>query len=179
MNRTIAFLAIGACACLLAAPGASATNEPLLIENVTLLSPEQPQPLGNRYVLVRDGRIVSVSDQAIAAPAGARRLDGTGKFLAPGLTDAHVHVSQAIGLPFGTNDPAIAALEKEFFAQQPRSYLYFGVTQVLDPSNLRGESRGVRGAEAASGHLPLRRRAGGRRLSAGVHRQGDAPRHLQ
>ena len=27
-------------------------------------------------------------------------------------------------------------MEKDFFAQQPRSYLYFGVTQVLDPSNL-------------------------------------------
>ena len=108
----------------------------LLIENVTLLSPEQAQPLGNRYVLVRDGRIETVSDHPIALPAGARRLDGTGKYLTPGITDAHVHVSQAIGLPMGTNDPAIAAMEKSFFAQQPRSYLYFGVTQVLDPSNM-------------------------------------------
>ena len=136
MIRSLALIATGACCSLLAAPGASAAGQPLLIENVTLLSPELPQPLGNRHVLVRDGRIASVSDQPIAAPAGARRLDGTGKFLAPGLTDAHVHVSQAIGLPFGGNDPAIAALEKDFFAQQPRSYLYFGVTQVLDPSNM-------------------------------------------
>jgi len=109
----------------------------LVIENVTLLSPELAQPLGNRYVLVRDGRIESVSDHPITAPAGARRLDGTGKYLTPGITDAHVHVSQAIGLPFGSNDPAIAAMEKSFFAQQPRSYLYFGVTQVLDPSNMK------------------------------------------
>jgi imidazolonepropionase-like amidohydrolase len=111
--------------------------ETLLIENVTLVSPELPQPLGNRNVLVRDGRIAAVSEKPITAPAGARRLDGTGKYLTPGITDAHVHVSQAIGLPMGTSDPAIAAVEKSFFAQQPRSYLYFGVTQVLDPSNLK------------------------------------------
>jgi imidazolonepropionase-like amidohydrolase len=114
-----------------------ALADTLLIENVTLLSPEQPQPLGNRYVLVRDGRIATVSATPITAPAGARRLDGTGKYLTPGLTDAHVHVSQAIGLTPGSQDPAITALEQQFFAQQPRSYLYFGVTQLLDPSNLK------------------------------------------
>ena len=78
---------------LLLAGNAQAATDPLLIENVTLLSPELAQPLGNRYVLVRDGRIAAVSDQAIPAPAGARRLDGTGKFLTPGLMDGHVHVS--------------------------------------------------------------------------------------
>jgi imidazolonepropionase-like amidohydrolase len=119
---------------LMAAAGTAVP--PLLIENVTVLSAEQPQPLGNRYVLVRDGRIDLVSDRPIAAPKDARRLDGTGKFLTPGITDAHVHVSQAIGLPFGSNDPALPALEKSFFVQQPRSYLYFGVTQLLDPSNM-------------------------------------------
>ncbi len=113
----------------------AAADSSLLIENVTLLSPEQAQPLGNRNVLVVDGRIALVSDKAIAPPAGAGRLDGTGKFLTPGLTDAHVHVTDAIGLPFGSEDPQYAALEKAFFAQQPRSYLYFGVTQVLDTAN--------------------------------------------
>lgn len=121
---------------LLSAAHAVAANDELLIENVTVVSPEQAQPLGNRYVLIREGRIAEVSDRALDVPADIRRLDGAGKFLTPGVTDGHVHVSQAVGLPFGSNDPAIAALEKEFFAQQPRSYLYFGVTQVLDPSNL-------------------------------------------
>ena len=129
MKRPIAFIA-----CIVVA--AVASGEPLLIENVTVLSPEQAQPRGNHYVLVHDGRIAAVSDKPIPTPAGARRLDGTGKFLTPGLTDAHVHVSQAIGLPIPADEPRLAVLEKQFFAQQPRSYLYFGVTQVLDPSNL-------------------------------------------
>jgi imidazolonepropionase-like amidohydrolase len=135
MNRSISFIVTASAALALPAY-TGASSEPLLIENVTLLSPEQAQPRGNHYVLIRDGRITAVSDQAIAAPPGTRRLDGTGKFLTPGLTDAHVHVSQAIGLPIPPGTPELAALEKQFFAQQPRSYLYFGVTQVLDPSNL-------------------------------------------
>src|SRR5688500_2621516 len=118
---------------LLAASAASAASDPLLIENVTLVSPELAQPLGNRHVLVRDGRIAVVSASPIAAPPGARRLDGSGKFLTPGLTDAHVHVSDAIGLT--PNDPSLEDTEKEFFTQQPRSNLYFGVTQVLDTAN--------------------------------------------
>src|SRR5688500_17816680 len=118
---------------LLAAGATCAAEGTLLIENVTLVSPELPQPLGNRHVLVRDGRIAAVSDEPIPVPAGTRRLDGSGKFLTPGLTDAHVHVSDAVGLT--PNDPSLADLEKEFLKQQPRSYLYFGVTQVLDTAN--------------------------------------------
>lgn len=125
MMRFIALLAF-------AAPLAAAP--PLLIENVTVVSPEQAQPLGNRYVLARDGRIAQVSASPIPAPAGARRIDGAGRFLTPGITDAHVHVSDPIGLPSPT-PPHLASLEKAFFAQQPRSYLYFGVTQVLDTAN--------------------------------------------
>src|SRR5690349_9823955 len=134
MNRPIALFAL-ASANLALPPHADAASPPLLIENVTVISAEQAQPRGNRYVLVRDGRIAAVSDRPITAP-DARRLDGTGKFLTPGIMDGHVHVSQAIGLPFGSSDPAIAALEQQFFLQQPRSYLYFGVTQVVDLINM-------------------------------------------
>jgi imidazolonepropionase-like amidohydrolase len=120
----------------LSLPNYSSAAGPLLIENVSVVSPELGQPRGNQYVLVRDGRIAAISDRAIAAPAGTRHLDGSGKFLTPGVMDGHVHLSNAIGLPFGSTDPEIAGLEKDFFEQQPRSYLYFGVTQVVDLINL-------------------------------------------
>ncbi len=111
-----------------------AAPTPLLIENVTLISPERPRPAGNQHVLIRDGRIVAVSDEPISAP-GAQRLDGAGKFLTPGITDAHVHVSDPIGVPFAAGNAELDALSRDFFEQQPRSYLYFGVTQVLDTAN--------------------------------------------
>lgn len=132
--RTVAWACTGIA--LLVSAEATAARESLLIENVTVVSPEQPQPLGNRYVLIRDGHIAAVSDRAISVDAATQRFDGTGKYLTPGLTDAHVHVSQAIGLPFVSEDSELAALQTEFFEQQPRSYLYFGVTQLLDLSNM-------------------------------------------
>lgn len=134
MIRSLLLVALASAALSLLDCRAASAADALLIENVTVLSPEQAQPRGNRYVLVRDGRIAAVSDRPIEAP-GARRLDGTGKFLTPGIMDGHVHVSDAIGLPFGSTDPAMGAMEKQFLVQQPRSYLYFGVTQVVDLIN--------------------------------------------
>jgi imidazolonepropionase-like amidohydrolase len=123
---------------LLIAVAGAASAADLLIENVTVISPEQAQPLANRHVLIRDGRIVSVGQQPIAAKADARKIDGRGKFLTPGLMDSHVHVSDAAGIPPIGDDPAIVALREAYQRQQPRSYLYFGVTQLLDLASFGG-----------------------------------------
>lgn len=112
----------------------SAGASELLVERVTVLSPEQAQPLTNRFVLIRDGRIASVSAREPALSQSAQRIDGRGKFLTPGLMDSHVHVSDTPGIGMSM-DPTLAPLRAAYARQQPRSYLYFGVTQVLDPSN--------------------------------------------
>jgi imidazolonepropionase-like amidohydrolase len=49
--------------------------------------------LRDSTVLVRDGRIIEVGSTAsVAVPAGARVIDGRGKFLIPGLADMHTHL---------------------------------------------------------------------------------------
>lgn len=106
----------------------------LLIENVTIVSPERSQPLPHQFVLIRDERIAQIAAKPITAP-GAQRIDGRGKFLTPGLMDSHVHVSTPAGLPWDTASPQLQPLVDAYNRQQPRSYLYFGVTQLLDPSN--------------------------------------------
>ena len=103
----------------------------VLIENVSIVSPELAAPATNRHVLIRGERIAQISARALAAQ-GATRVDGRGRYLTPGVMDSHVHVSTPPGLPWGSEDPAITALTEAFVRQQPRSYLYFGVTQVLD-----------------------------------------------
>lgn len=103
----------------------------LVIENVTIISPEAAPASVPRNVLVRDGRIAAISAKPIAAE-NAQRVNGRGKFLTPGIMDSHVHVGDAVGLPVGSSDGDTAALQASYFQQQPRSYLYFGVTQVLD-----------------------------------------------
>ena len=107
----------------------------ILIENVTVVTPDVEQPLRHRHVLVRGERIAAISAEPIEAAPDAQRIDGRGKFLTPGIMDSHVHVSYPPGLPPGTDDPLLDALKESFVRQQPRSYLYFGVTQILDPVN--------------------------------------------
>jgi imidazolonepropionase-like amidohydrolase len=49
--------------------------------------------LADQTVLVRDGAILSIGHSSTTpVPARARRIDGRGKFLMPGLADMHVHL---------------------------------------------------------------------------------------
>ncbi|HEY5808811.1 MAG TPA: amidohydrolase family protein [Povalibacter sp.] len=104
----------------------------VLIENVTIVSPERSQPLARQSVLIREGRITQISSKPIAVSGTTLRVNGTGRFLTPGLMDSHVHVSTPVGLPMEGTQPALQPLIDAYNRQQPRSYLYFGVTQLLD-----------------------------------------------
>ena len=56
--------------------------------------------LENATVLIRDGKIAAVGKD-IAVPAGAQVIDGNGKYLMPGIIDAHSH-SGGEGINEGT-----------------------------------------------------------------------------
>jgi imidazolonepropionase-like amidohydrolase len=45
----------------------------------------------NGAVAVADGKIVAVG-QTVDAPAGAVVIDGTGKYVTPGIIDVHSHI---------------------------------------------------------------------------------------
>ena len=111
-----------------------ASANDLLIENVTVVSPERSAPVAGQWVHIRDGRIAAVASKPIRVPADTPRLNGEGRYLTPGLMDSHVHLSMPAGLPFGVESPALAKLTADYHRQQPRSYLYHGVTQLLDPA---------------------------------------------
>jgi len=61
----------------------------LLIKNGTVLTVTKGI-LENTDVLVKDGKISQVGKN-ITAPAGYRTIDATGKFVMPGIIDAHSH----------------------------------------------------------------------------------------
>src|SRR5690606_27462409 len=63
---------------------------PVLITNATVLVGDGRR-LDSADVLMREGRIVEVG-HGLAAPADAVRVDGTGKWVTPGLIDAHSHL---------------------------------------------------------------------------------------
>lgn len=60
----------------------------------------QTTTLQGATVLVRDGRIVAVGPSgSVAVPPGARRIDGSGRYLIPGLADLHTHLFADDDLP--------------------------------------------------------------------------------
>jgi imidazolonepropionase-like amidohydrolase len=63
----------------------------LAIRNVTVISMAAPAPMAGATVLVRDGRIAAVGT-TVPVPAGTTVIDGTGKYLLPGLSDMHTHL---------------------------------------------------------------------------------------
>jgi len=55
----------------------------------------------NPAIVVRDGRIVAIGDQAdLSPPEGAERIDLPGKTLLPGFMDMHVHLQSDAETPF-------------------------------------------------------------------------------
>lgn len=110
--------------------------EQLLIENVSILSPERDAPLLRQQVLIGNGSITSISGTTPKLQGKVTRINGNGKYLTPGLMDSHVHVSMAPGLPYPlTGNSELQSMAADYTRQQPRSYLYYGITQLLDPAN--------------------------------------------
>lgn len=61
-----------------------------VIRNATVLTAAGPL-LENASVLMRDGRIAAVGT-AVQVPAGAVEIDGTGRWVTPGIIDTHSHL---------------------------------------------------------------------------------------
>lgn len=102
------------------------------ITNVKLVSPEKLDRIEAGSVLIEDDRIVRVKRGAGAkAPNGARTIDGKGGYLTPGLIDSHVHLIAVPGMSFEQADQK-KVMADAYFAQMPRSFLYYGYTTVID-----------------------------------------------
>jgi imidazolonepropionase-like amidohydrolase len=96
----------------------------------------------NAVIVVTGDRIACVGTAAqCPVPSGATRVDATGRFITPGLVDAHVHFSQTgwvDGRPDGLPAPAIypypetARALRANPARWYRSYLCTGITAVYD-----------------------------------------------
>jgi imidazolonepropionase-like amidohydrolase len=86
MTRALAFFLI------MITPAAWAQEKTgnLLVKNGTVLTITKGT-LENTDVLVRDGRIVQVGKN-ITVPAGFRIIDATGRYVMPGIIDAHSHL---------------------------------------------------------------------------------------
>ena len=65
--------------------------EPLALIHANVLDVRTGRIASNQTVVIRSGKIESVS--AASAPAGLKTLDLAGRTLVPGLVDAHTHIA--------------------------------------------------------------------------------------
>lgn len=108
----------------------------------TLVDGTGAAPVADAVLVVEDGRIACAgSRDECAIPEGADTVDLAGRWITPGLIDAHVHFAQtawADGRPDGmsvTDDfpyEQVVASQRDGAATTYRSYLCSGVTGVFD-----------------------------------------------
>jgi imidazolonepropionase-like amidohydrolase len=133
-----------------------------LIRNATILTAAGPE-LRGASILLTDGKITAVGSQ-VNAPAGAVVVDGTGKFVTPGIIDAHSHlgVYPAPGTPSVSDgneatDPNTAQVwaEHSFWPQDPQIPLAIagGITVI---QALPGSANLIGGRSATLRLIPAR-----------------------
>ena len=77
---------------------------PIAITHVTVIDVAQGQSLPDSTVIVSERRITQVGPSlSVNIPGNAKMLDGTGKYLIPGLADMHLHLTGA-GEPTGSRE---------------------------------------------------------------------------
>ena len=77
---------------ILLAATAGAAAQDLDLVNATLVDGTGAEPRRGVTVSVRAGKIAAISEGAPTAAGGARRIDLEGRYLLPGLIDAHAHI---------------------------------------------------------------------------------------
>ncbi len=126
---------------LLGAPAVPSAQS-IAVVDVTVIPMDREATLAHQTVVVRGERILSVGPIGnTPVPDDAVIIDGAGRYLVPGLTDAHVHLP---GTVFGPGRPQ--------FGDAPL-YLAYGVTTVLNlggtPEHLDWRRRIITGERLA------------------------------
>jgi heme exporter protein CcmD len=136
--------------------GSAARAQTVAITGGTVYPVSGPR-IENGTVLLRDGKVVAVGAN-VAVPAGAQRIDATGKTIVPGFINAHGHLNA---------DPSNRPIPEKLAAQL-RVYADYGVTAVVVLGLIaravvdhRVQARRLADLEARG----IRRRSAGRRTA--------------
>jgi imidazolonepropionase-like amidohydrolase len=117
----------------------SSAQQNLYITHATWLNIHSKRLIPDQTVEIRADSIVSVSSRI--PPPGASIIDAKGKFLMPGMVDAHVHFFQSggmytrpdvIDLRKGHPYPKEIQWTHDHMEDQLRRYLQQGITSVVD-----------------------------------------------
>ena len=112
------------------------------ITNVTIADVEKQKLVPNQTIVITNDLISNIKNsKKIKIPANATVIDGSGKFLFPGLTDAHIHFFQSGGL-YTRPDAIDLRKDRPYHKEIDYShqnmenvllrYLQNGITNVID-----------------------------------------------
>jgi imidazolonepropionase-like amidohydrolase len=120
---------------------------PTLFENARLIVGDGSAPIASSAFIVENGRFTRVGEKgSVPAPAGARRIDLTGKTVMAALVDAHVHLGYRKGLSFVADN-----YTRENLLDTLDRFAFCGIAAVLEAGTGRGDLPFQVRADARSG----------------------------
>lgn len=143
----------------------SHAQAPVALTGARVIDGTGAAPIDNATIVMTNGQITAVGPSAsVTVPAGASRIDMTGKTILPGLINTHGHV---------TVDDNTRLPVREHMMQVLRAYSDYGVTAVvsLGSSNLESEAEGFRIRDEQHSGVPDRTRL----ITAGMNAIGTTP----
>jgi imidazolonepropionase-like amidohydrolase len=141
VKRFLSFLALlAAAACSSPTPVAQqqpATIKATLFEGARLITGDGSAPVEDSAFLIENDTITRVGKKGdIQRPAGAVRIDLTGKTVMPAIIDAHSHLGYT---DVKHNTTAAANFTRENLVDHLRRYAYYGIAATLSMGVDRGE----------------------------------------
>lgn len=125
----------------------TATAQPqvgdVLIQNATVLTVTNGT-LENTDILVRNGKIERIG-QGLSAPGGVEVVDATGKYVMPGIIDAHAHI--ALSAVNEATDPVTAMVTMEDVVNPYHIGIYRALAGGVTTSHLMHGSANVIGGQ--------------------------------
>jgi imidazolonepropionase-like amidohydrolase len=125
----------------------------IVFEGARLITGDGSAPIENSAFIVENSRFTRVGRRGeLQVPAGAVRVDLTGKTVIPGKVDLHGH--------FGFQHPADGTMAKEYYTRENlidhlERLAYFGVSGVIGIGDLVDRSD-LHGGRTGWGDVPLR-----------------------
>ena len=112
----------------------------IVIQNVNLIDGTGSAMVVGANVKIEGDKLVAVTTDRIKPESQDQVIDGTGKFLIPGLMDMHIHLTGGRG----DNAP-----DEKAGTQALHGYLYSGITTVYDAGNNPDHILSLRNKERA------------------------------
>jgi len=126
--RAVATVALFGLALLVSAGQVTAPGA-VIFEGARLITADQTAPIENSAFVVSGGRFVAVGRRGeIVEPAGASRVDLTGKTVIPALIDIHNHLGWT---DQRTNVATKTSYTRELVVDHLQRYAYYGVAATL------------------------------------------------